>query len=147
MPVADTSELLERDDECVQLGSLLQATCEREGGAALIEAGPGLGKSRLVEWLTADAAHRGMRVLFARGSEFERGFAFGVVRQLLERPVLSLAAADRERALSGSAGLAARHRSEVLASNSSHSPGTPRRLVAPSGLNARSVPVTRSMMI
>ena len=107
MPVAETSELLERADECVRLGSLLQAACGCEGAAALIEAGPGLGKSRLVDWLAADAAHRGMRVLFARGSEFECGFAFGVVRQLLERPVLSLTPADRERALSGSAGLAA----------------------------------------
>ena len=107
MPVADTSELLERDDECVRLSSLLQTACERDGGAALIEAGPGLGKSRLVEWLVAEAEQRGMRVLVARGSEFERGFAFGLVRQLLERPLLSLAAADRERALSGSAGLAA----------------------------------------
>ncbi len=39
----------------------------------------------------------GMRVLGGRGSELEQGFAFGVIRQALERPLAELA--DDERAV------------------------------------------------
>ena len=39
------------------------------------------------------------------------------------------------------------YRSELPTSNSSQVPGTPRRLVGPSGANERSVPVTRSRTV
>ena len=42
----------------------------------------GIGKTTLLAELTARARQRGADVLFARGGELERDFAFGVVGQL-----------------------------------------------------------------
>ena len=46
-----------------------------------------------------------MRTLHARASELERSFTFGVVRQLFEPALFSAADAERDRWLSGAAGL------------------------------------------
>ena len=48
-----------------------------------------------------------MQVLGARGSELERSFSYGVVRQLFEPLLASLPAEERAELLSGAAGLAA----------------------------------------
>ena len=48
-----------------------------------------------------------MRVLRARGAEFEQGFAYGVARQLLEGELARASPARRARLLAGAAGLAA----------------------------------------
>ena len=51
---------------------------------ALIEGPAGIGKTRLLSELKQQAGERGIRVLSGRGSELEREFPFGVVRQLFE---------------------------------------------------------------
>lgn len=76
--------LLERERE---LGTLVAAIDTTHAGAArlvVIEGRAGIGKSRLLEAVRARATERGLRVLSARGSELEREFPFGAVRQLLE---------------------------------------------------------------
>ena len=62
-------------------------TAARGRGAAVVLEGPaGIGKTSLVAAARRLAADRGLRSLAARGGELERDFAYGVVRQLFERP-------------------------------------------------------------
>jgi DNA-binding CsgD family transcriptional regulator len=105
------SALLERDHEVDRLQVVVRGAGRRSGEALAIEGAAGIGKSRLLERARADAADLGLRVLDARGTELERGFPYGVMRQLLERLLLEADESDRERWLAGAAGLA----SEVLA--------------------------------
>src|SRR5688500_17559251 len=77
------AELLERDDQAAQIDEALTAARRGEGRVLVIEGPPGIGKSRLLQELRERSA-AGQRVLVARASELERGFAFGVVRQLFE---------------------------------------------------------------
>ena len=53
-------------------------------GCILIEGPAGIGKSRLLLEAARLATSSGARVLSARGSQLERSFAFGAVRQLFE---------------------------------------------------------------
>jgi predicted ATPase len=53
------------------------------------------------------ARQSGLEVLAARGSELERSFSYGVVRQLFEPLLASLRAEERADLLEGAAGLAA----------------------------------------
>ena len=71
---------MERDRELAALDALLD-----RGGALVIEGGAGIGKTALAAEAAARARRRGWQVLRGCGSELETGFAFGVVRQLLER--------------------------------------------------------------
>ena len=71
---------MERDRELAALDALLD-----RGGALVIEGGAGIGKTTLAAAAAAAARQRGWRVLRGCGSGLESGFAFGVVRQLLER--------------------------------------------------------------
>src|SRR5437868_9621804 len=77
--------LLERERERRQLDALVRTASRGEGGAALIEAGAGVGKSKLLEYVGGRASRSRMRTLSARASELERNFPYGVVRQLFER--------------------------------------------------------------
>ncbi len=71
-----------------------------------MEGPAGIGKTSLLTAARDLARRAGMRVLTARGTELERDFAFGIVRQLVE-PVLYMADdADQERWFAGAAGLA-----------------------------------------
>ena len=82
---------------------------ERSAGSVLLIEGPaGIGKTRLLGDLRAQAITRGFQVLAARGSEIERDFGFGVVRQLLGTTVAALDADGRARLLGGSDAQAAR---------------------------------------
>jgi DNA-binding NarL/FixJ family response regulator len=96
--------LLERDRELESLRAALAEAAAGEGRLALVEGPAGIGKTRLLAELRLAAEEDGVRVLSARGSELEREFPFGVVRQLFE-PALS----DddvRERWLAGAAAAA-----------------------------------------
>lgn len=93
-------DLVEREDDLGALAELLDGLVDGRSRAALIEGPAGIGKSRLLGALRDGATARGIRALTARGSELEREFPFGVVRQLFE-PVL--AEVGREAAFGGAA--------------------------------------------
>jgi tetratricopeptide (TPR) repeat protein len=99
-------ELLEREVELAAVERLVGAT--QAGGQLLaLEGPPGIGKTALIAQAKARAQAAGMQVLGARGSELERAFAYGVVRQLFEPLLAALPAAERGELLAGAAGLAA----------------------------------------
>ncbi len=84
MRVAGDVQLLERAREVETLDSLIDAAVDGDGRIALIEGQAGIGKSRLLAEMRERAQSAGMCVLMAKGSELEREFPFGVVRQLFE---------------------------------------------------------------
>jgi DNA-binding CsgD family transcriptional regulator len=79
-----TGALLERERELEALRGALDRAAAGEGMLVLIEGPAGVGKTELEREARAAAERTGMTALDARGSELERPFAFGVVRQLLE---------------------------------------------------------------
>jgi DNA-binding CsgD family transcriptional regulator len=93
--------LLERDRELESLRVALADAQAGQGRLALVEGPAGIGKSRLLAELRSTAQEDELRVLSARGSELEREFPFGVVRQLFE-PALA-AGGVSERWLAGAA--------------------------------------------
>jgi len=105
--VARPVALLEREHEVERIRAVLRAAGRRDGGALMIEAAPGMGKSRLLDEARGCAREFGLRLFHARGTELERGFPFGVVRQLFERALLEADGGERDRWLAGAAGLAA----------------------------------------
>src|SRR3954447_25417492 len=90
--------LLERDAELQLIDGLLGRAASGEGGLVVVEGHAGVGKTELLRAAGALGDAAGLRVLRARGSELDRAFAFGVVRQLLEREV-----ADAPELLTGGA--------------------------------------------
>ena len=100
-PRPPASGLVERERELTALGALLGDALAGEGRTALIEGPAGVGKTRLLGEVRRRAEAAGARVLSARGSDLEREYPFGVVRQLLEGVLLDPAVA--ERAFAGAA--------------------------------------------
>ena len=94
-------ELLDRDRELQAVDGLVAEAAEGEARLVLIEGAAGIGKTRLLSEARRRAEAAGMRALTARGSELEREFAFGVVRQLFE-PVLGRNG-ERQPLLAGAA--------------------------------------------
>src|SRR4051812_22392483 len=80
--------LLERDGELQAISALLGAARGGQGRVDVIEGQAGVGKTELLRAAGELADGAGMRVLRGKGSELDRDFAFGVVRQLLERVVV-----------------------------------------------------------
>ncbi|CAA9528871.1 MAG: hypothetical protein AVDCRST_MAG30-3606, partial [uncultured Solirubrobacteraceae bacterium] len=99
----ERAPLLERETEVARISAAVIRARAGDGAAVAIEAAPGLGKSRLLEYGAEEAAARGFRVLRARGTELEGGFVFGVILQLFERALVSAEPAERHRLLTGSA--------------------------------------------
>src|SRR5215216_3202042 len=104
---AAAGQLLERSAELARIQSALAAARSGRGTFVVVEGPAGIGKTALLAAVRTAAANDGMHVLRSRGTELERDFAFGVVRQLFE-PALA-EASDLERAdlLEGAAGVAA----------------------------------------
>lgn len=104
-PALMTSEggddLVDRDRELQAIERALDAVCRGGSRVLLVEGPPGIGKSRLLVEARRLAVRKGLPVLLARGSQLERDFGFGVVRQLLE-PAL-VGDGPREALLSGAA--------------------------------------------
>jgi DNA-binding CsgD family transcriptional regulator/tetratricopeptide (TPR) repeat protein len=97
-------ELLERHSELAVVEAVVTAAA---GGRLLaIEGPPGIGKTALIAEAKALAQRAGVEVLSGRGSELERSFSYGVVRQLFEPFLASLPAEERAGLLSGAAALA-----------------------------------------
>jgi DNA-binding CsgD family transcriptional regulator len=95
-------ELLERERELEAVEELLN----RRSGALAIEGGVGIGKTSLVQATCRRARELDYEVLSGRGSELEADFAFGVVRQLLERRLTGAGAHERASLLAGPAAVA-----------------------------------------
>jgi predicted ATPase len=87
--------LLEREHELSVFGEFLTAGTRTGVGPVLIAGPAGIGKTRLIAELREHATAGGMRVLVARGSELEREFPFGVVRQLFEAVLSEPGVRDR----------------------------------------------------
>jgi DNA-binding CsgD family transcriptional regulator len=100
-----TTLLLEREAQVAGLRALADAARSTGGRFVVIEGSAGIGKTRLLAEGRGIAGSAGMRVLAARGGEFEGEFAYGIVRQLFE-PLLASASPDlRAELLSGPAAL------------------------------------------
>jgi DNA-binding CsgD family transcriptional regulator len=104
---AGAEQLLERSDELARIESALAEARSGRGTFVVIEGPAGIGKTALLAATRAAATAGGMRVLRSRGTELERDFAFGVVRQLLERPLADASDVERADLLQAAAGVAA----------------------------------------
>ncbi|MBE2318620.1 AAA family ATPase [Solirubrobacter sp. CPCC 204708] len=99
--------VIERDQQRARVAAALDRALDRNGSLVLIEGPAGIGRSTELEAARRAARERGMTVLAARASELEQAFAFGVIRQLFERELLSASADRRAALLSDAAVLAA----------------------------------------
>jgi DNA-binding CsgD family transcriptional regulator len=125
--VAEPGVLLEREHELERIRAVLRAAGRQVGQTLIIEGAAGLGKSRLLGEARARASDLGFRVAYARATELEQGFPFGVMRQLFERALLEADADQRERWLAGAAALAADVLTGVpLSADGPRSPGPSR---------------------
>jgi DNA-binding CsgD family transcriptional regulator len=102
-----TGTLLERNEELARIESALAEARTGRGRFLVVEGPAGIGKTALLTAARAAAADNGMRVLRARGTELERDFAFGVVRQLFEPPLAEASELERADLLQAAAGVAA----------------------------------------
>ena len=104
---AATGPLLERSEGLARIESALADARAGRGRFVVIEGPAGIGKTALLAAARTAAADGGMRVLRSRGTELERDFAFGVVRQLFEPPLAEASELDRADLLQAGAGVAA----------------------------------------
>ena len=95
--------LLEREREMEELDGALAAANRGDGSAIVIEAGAGLGKTRLLHEVRVAGEQAGATVLSGRATELERDFPFSLVRQLFGLHLTSLPAGEREDLLDGAA--------------------------------------------
>ena len=99
--------LLERDAALAGIDQGLRDTIAGGGSLLLVEGPAGIGKTRLVVAAGRHGRELGLTTLSARGSELERDFAYGLVRQLFEAPLVAASPPDRAELLAGAAGHAA----------------------------------------
>lgn len=100
-PGPGPDDLLDRERELDAVRSALDDLAAGEPRLLLIEGPAGIGKTRLLTEARRLATERGVRVLAARGSQLEKTFGFGAVRQLFEPQLAD--PARREGLLSGAA--------------------------------------------
>ncbi|MFF4364204.1 BTAD domain-containing putative transcriptional regulator [Streptomyces sp. NPDC001604] len=86
-PAPRTDVLVERDLQIAELRDSLRAATDGRPGVVLIEGPAGIGKSRLLGEVAELAAGERVLTLTARGSQREKDYGYGVVRQLFERVV------------------------------------------------------------
>jgi hypothetical protein len=97
--------VLERERELERLQAVIDFAARGEGGGAVVEGPPGIGKTSLLAAARMRAADAGMRSLSARGGELEQVFSFGVVLQLLDPIVRGASDSEREAIFTGAASL------------------------------------------
>ncbi|MBV8188833.1 MAG: AAA family ATPase, partial [Alphaproteobacteria bacterium] len=90
--------LIERKSELAAIRNLM-----RRGGLMIVDGGAGLGKTALLDAACDMASGKRRVVLRARGSDLERDFALGVVRQLFERHCADAPEDDRSALFAGPA--------------------------------------------
>jgi len=103
LDVAELADLLERDFGLALVDELIAASCAGAGRLLVLEGRSGMGKTTLLAEVRRRAREAGIAVLAGRATELERGFAFGVVRQLFEPVVTQLGENERSRLLAGAA--------------------------------------------
>ena len=99
--------LLERAEELAALARAIAGSQAGAGAVVAIEGPAGIGKTSLLAEGRSRAADAGVTVLQARGSELERSFSHGIVRQLFEPLLAHTDPAERARLLEGAAAHAA----------------------------------------
>jgi DNA-binding CsgD family transcriptional regulator/tetratricopeptide (TPR) repeat protein len=103
MGLGGSPPLLDRTPELSAINDALSSAVSGKGSTLLVEGAAGIGKTRLLLEARKRAADAGMTILSARAAEFEGGYAWGIVRQLVD-PLLH---ADGGRLLrAGAAALA-----------------------------------------
>ncbi|MFF8512856.1 LuxR C-terminal-related transcriptional regulator [Streptomyces sp. NPDC015492] len=100
----DIFPVLERAADLGHMKVLLTDLPESGGRAVIVEGEAGIGKTRFIEKTQEMAAELGVAVFSASGSDLERKFPFGIVRQLFELPLLR--ASDEDGLLLGAASAA-----------------------------------------
>jgi class 3 adenylate cyclase/DNA-binding CsgD family transcriptional regulator len=100
--------LLERAEELAAVDAAIRGAPRGAGKLVVIEGPAGIGKTSLLAEGRARAAASSLTVLYARSSELEAAFSFGVVRQLFEATVATAAEEEQSHLLSGAAAQAAR---------------------------------------
>ena len=100
--------ILERDGELAVLSAASEAAGAGCGALVLVEGPAGIGKTSLLRTACTRPSAAGLRILTARGLALERGFAYGIVRQLIEPVRAAAGPGEWDALLDGSAGLAAR---------------------------------------
>jgi DNA-binding CsgD family transcriptional regulator len=103
MSVRAMPQLLERAGELDELQAALEDARGGTGRLLVVEGSAGIGKTRLLESAREAAEHTGMGVLSARGTELERDFPFGLVRQLFEPVLHEARAPERDELLEAAA--------------------------------------------
>jgi len=99
--------LLERDAVLARIDRRLREAIAGGGSLLLLEGPAGIGKTRLIVAAGQHGRELGLTTLSARGSELERDFAYGLVRQLFEAPLVAASPPERAEFLSGAADSAA----------------------------------------
>lgn len=94
-------DLVDRDRELDAVWMALDDLLDGRPRLLLVEGPAGIGKTRLLTEARRLAGQRGVRVLSARGSQLEKAFGFGAVRQLFEPELTD--AARRDELLGGAA--------------------------------------------
>ncbi len=107
MTPATAAPLLERGEELARIASALADARAGRGRFIVVEGPPGIGKTAVLSAVRREAAAGAMRVLRSRGTELEREFAFGVVRQLFEPVLADASHAEQTQLLQGAAAGAA----------------------------------------
>jgi DNA-binding CsgD family transcriptional regulator len=105
--VDEGQALLERDAVLARMDQRVRDAIAGDGSLLVLEGPAGIGKTRLVMAAGRRGRELGLQVLSARGSELERDFAYGVVRQLFEAPLVAASPPERAELLAGAAGRAA----------------------------------------
>jgi DNA-binding CsgD family transcriptional regulator len=99
-------ELLERDSELSVLDHALSEALAGNGSVLAIEGPPGIGKSSLLANAIELAQERGMYTVSVRGTELERSYPYGIVRQTADSVSLDRSAEERAALFTGAAKLA-----------------------------------------
>jgi DNA-binding CsgD family transcriptional regulator len=90
--------ILDRDAELAAMTAGMTAAAGGHGTLILLRGPLGIGRTTMLGAACAAAAAHGLRALTARGLALERGFSYGIVRQLLE-PARAAAGPDEWDAL------------------------------------------------
>jgi tetratricopeptide (TPR) repeat protein len=99
-------DLIEREAELGMLDQVLAGAIAGRGSVVSIEGPPGIGKSSLVRSAVELAQAREMYTISVRGTELERSYPYGIVRQTADTVTLDKSDEEREALFTGAAKLA-----------------------------------------